>query len=82
MIKLLYFGRLGDIDQSAPQQIEASADLTPSAVRDLIARDFSSLGAELAQPQVLVSVNQTLVDWHQPLEDGDELAFLPPVTGG
>ena len=82
MIRLLYFGRLGDLAQAAPQQIEAIDNLTPSAVRDLLAQDFPSLGAELAQPQVLVSVNQTIVDWHQPLEDGVELAFLPPVTGG
>ena len=82
MIKLLYFGRLGDLAQAAPQQIEATDNLTPSAVRNLLAQDFPSLGAELAQPQVLVSVNQTIVDWHQPLEDGVELAFLPPVTGG
>lgn len=82
MIKLLYFGRLGDLAQTAPQQITATDNLTPSAVRDLLAQDFPSLSAELAQPQVLVSVDQTIVDWHQPLEDGVELAFLPPVTGG
>jgi molybdopterin converting factor small subunit len=30
----------------------------------------------------LVSVNKMIVKWDQPLFDGDELAFLPPVTGG
>ena len=82
MIKFLFFGRLGDLAQSAPNEIDAVDNLTPSAVRDLLTADYPDLGAELAQPQVLVSINQTIVDWHCVLEDGVELAFLPPVTGG
>jgi molybdopterin converting factor small subunit len=27
-------------------------------------------------------VNQEYADWRQPLETGDEVAFLPPVSGG
>src|SRR5262249_8594176 len=31
---------------------------------------------------VAVSVNQALADWPSTLEAGDEIAFLPPVSGG
>jgi len=31
---------------------------------------------------VLVAVNQTLVDFSHQIQDGDEVAFFPPVTGG
>ena len=31
---------------------------------------------------ISVAVNQELVDVDQPLKAGDELAFLPPFTGG
>lgn len=31
---------------------------------------------------LLAAVNQEYVPWHQSVEDGDEVAFFPPVTGG
>ncbi len=38
--------------------------------------------ATLADPGVRVAVNAELVARDTPLADGDEVAFLPPVTGG
>ena len=37
--------------------------------------------AELPK-DALLAVNQTLVDRTAPLKDGDEVALLPPVSGG
>jgi molybdopterin synthase sulfur carrier subunit len=82
MIRLLFFGRLGDVAAGVATNIEASEGLTPSAVREALAVDHPSLAAELSQPQVLVSIDQCIADWDQPIADGAELAFLPPVTGG
>lgn len=79
MVNLLFFGRLGDFAADVPASIEAS---TPAQIRELLAVDFPALGAELRQPQVLVSVNQMIVSWNQKLAEGSEVAFLPPVTGG
>ena len=79
MINVLFFGRLGDFATQVPSTIEAS---TPAEIRDLLAADFPELVHELNQPQVLVSVNKMIVGWDQPLFDGGEVAFLPPVTGG
>ena len=79
MINLLFFGRLGDFAKQVPGTIEAS---TPAEIRELLATDFPDLARELNQPQVLVSVNKMIGGWDQPLFDGGEAAFLPPVTGG
>jgi molybdopterin synthase sulfur carrier subunit len=82
MIKLLFFGRLGDFAGGVSASIEAAEGLTPTIVRDGLAADHPALFAELSQSQVLISLNQMIVGWDQPLFDGAELAFLPPVTGG
>ena len=79
MINLLFFGRLGDFAKQVPGTIDAS---TPAEIRELLSADFPDLVRELNQPQVLVSVNKMIVGWDQPLFDGGEVAFLPPVTGG
>tara|TARA_B110000114_G_C14958280_1_gene343272 strand:+ start:101 stop:340 length:240 start_codon:yes stop_codon:yes gene_type:complete len=79
MINLLFFGRLGDFAKQVPSTIEAS---TPAEIRQRLTAEFPDLARELEQPQVLVSVNKMIVGWDQPLFDGSEVAFLPPVTGG
>jgi sulfur-carrier protein len=79
LIKLLFFGRLGDYAQAVPATIDAS---TPAEIRQLLSADYPALVRELSEPQVLVSVNQMIASWDQPLADGSEVAFLPPVTGG
>ena len=82
MIKLLFFGRLGDFSAGVSTSLEATEGITPAAVRDSLAAEHPALVAELSQPQVLISLNQMIVGWDQPIFDGAELAFLPPVTGG
>ncbi len=32
--------------------------------------------------RLLVAVNMEYVDWRQSVNEGDEVAFFPPVTGG
>ena len=36
----------------------------------------------LAEPNLMCARNQALCKLDEPLTDGDEVAFFPPVTGG
>jgi len=79
-VRVLFFGRLKDIVGKS----EEDAELSDGArVEDLFARYGRSF-PELAQfrPSVVASVNQEFAEWLAPLAAGDEVAFLPPVSGG
>jgi sulfur-carrier protein len=83
MIKVLLFGRLSDLHEEAELQLEwlpELADLRKLAKK--ISANHGQLNREFENPQTLISVNQTLVTWDYSISDGDEVAFLPPVTGG
>ncbi len=79
-VRVLFFGRLKDIVGKS----EEDAELSDGArVEDLFARYGRSF-PELAKfrPSVVASVNQEFAEWRAPLASGDEVAFLPPVSGG
>ncbi|MCL5288697.1 MAG: molybdenum cofactor biosynthesis protein MoaE [Acidobacteria bacterium] len=79
-IRVLFFGRLKDITGCA----EDWAELDDGAMlEDLFARygrQFPALGA--FRPSLVASVNEEFAEWNAPLRAGDEVAFLPPVSGG
>jgi molybdopterin synthase sulfur carrier subunit len=59
------------------QLVTATAVPTPLAV-------WGQLGLERDQPPagLRVAINQQFASWDTPLTSGDELAFLPPISGG
>jgi MoaE-MoaD fusion protein len=79
-VRVLFFGQLKDIVGRA----EDAAELGEGAlVEDLFAR-YGQRYPELARfrKSVVASVNEAFADWRSPLAAGDEVAFLPPVSGG
>lgn len=79
-VNVLFFASLRDDVGMAGIQLNAS-DTT-----ELIAALASELSADamaaLTQDDVRLAVNQQLIEGVTRLEEGDEVAFLPPVTGG
>ena len=81
MIDVRFFGKLGDI---AGQDIRLN-DADVSTVKDILdylATESPTIYAEVTGPQVLIAVNQQIVTADSVVNAGDEVAFLPPVTGG
>jgi len=79
-VRVLFFGQLKDIVGVAQEDAELSAG---TRVQDLFER-YGQRFPKLAEfrPSVAVSVNQEYSQWEAPLCSGDEVAFLPPVSGG
>lgn len=62
---------------------ETSVELPEGATPvDLIARLQSIYPSLPASDSVLIAVNSEYANRGTPLHDGDEVAFIPPVSGG
>lgn len=82
MITVLFFAKVRDQLQTAKIQVPYTKAID---VQQLLV-DLQQRGEvwriTLTQQNLLVAVNQVMAKLEQPLNDGDEVAFFPPVTGG
>ncbi len=82
MISVLFFAQLREQLQCEKLSLELSADSTVTALREKLIELHPAWLEFLASDKLLFSVNQTLVKASHIIQDGDEVAFFPPVTGG
>lgn len=82
MAKLLFFGRLGDLAGGIERAVGLSEPHSVSALIAVLEAGDRLLGSALLEDRVRYALNGTIVDREALVEDGDELAFLPPVSGG
>jgi len=83
MIKCLFFAQLADAAERSSLVVEFQEGTTPALLVDALAGNMPRpLIDSLRLDGVMVSVNQVLAAWDDGLSDGDEVAFLPPFSGG
>ncbi|HKT42394.1 MAG TPA: MoaD/ThiS family protein [Rhodanobacteraceae bacterium] len=76
--RLLYFASLCDAAGCSEESI-ASEAVDPRA---LYAELATRHGFTFTPDRLRVAVNGAFTDWNHRLADNDEVAFLPPVSGG
>jgi MoaE-MoaD fusion protein len=79
-VRVLFFGRLKDIVGKSEEQAELSEGARVEDLFERYGRSFPELAKFRAS--VVASVNQEFAEWRSPLTADDEVAFLPPVSGG
>ena len=79
-LNVLFFGRLKDTIGHAQESVEIPPG---SRIEDLFAHCVARY-PELAahRTAIAVSRNREFAAWSTPVHAGDEVAFLPPVSGG
>ena len=73
MKPVYFFGRLSALEAVGPDSPTDS---------DSFRRQLADRFPELADPRVRMAVNQTMVSACVPVNPEDEVAFLPPMSGG
>ncbi len=79
-IQVLYFAVLRERLKCERETVELAAGADVGAARRAIANRHPEIASLM--PQIQSAVNQTFAPERQVLQDGDELALLPPVAGG
>jgi len=77
--RVLLFGRLSDVAGWRERAFDAAS---LSSLKALIGRQGPELAQALAGPGVQTAVDKVLVRGDAPLGDRQEVAFLPPMSGG
>jgi sulfur-carrier protein len=76
--RILYFASLRDAAGRDQEQVDSAHIDARSLYADLRVR----YGFGLPSDRLRVAINGEFAAWDCALVDGDEVAFLPPVSGG
>lgn len=79
-ITVLYFASVKDITGMKMETIELSPDTSIKKLLAKISLNYPRINNILNVVQI--SVNYKVMDMNTILKDGDEVALLPPVSGG
>jgi len=77
-LRILYFASLRDAAGRDGEQLDVADGNARAIYADLRLRHGFSMPAE----RLRVAVNGEFASWDRALQDGDEIAFLPPMSGG
>ena len=81
MINILFFAQTRERLNCENLQLEVESGLHVSALKSQL-QQKNELWHEVFSSDLLCAVNQALVPSTHVIDDGDEVAFFPPVTGG
>ena len=84
MVTIHYFASVREKLGFASEQIELPEQVTTVAtlVDFLVEQHGASWKEVMTKASVLVAINQAVAKFDSSVQDTDEIAFFPPVTGG
>ena len=82
MITVKYFASLKAIAEKEEEQIEVQSSISMDQLSDIISKTSPKMADIIRDNKIMVSVNQEMADADTVIHDGDEVAFLPPFSGG
>jgi len=82
MVTLKYFASLRSIAGKEEERLDLGNETTVQKLSETLAKTTPQIGEMIQAKRILVSVNQDVATLDTVIHDGDEVAFLPPFSGG
>ena len=82
MITLKYFASLKSIAEKEEDHLDIENPITIDQLSDIISKTTPKMGEMIREKKVLITINQEMASVDTIIHDGDEVAFLPPFSGG
>tara|TARA_B100000686_G_scaffold148688_1_gene156053 strand:- start:69 stop:323 length:255 start_codon:yes stop_codon:yes gene_type:complete len=82
MINIKYFASLKSIAEKEEDNLDIESPISIDQLSDIISKTAPQMGAVIRDKKVMISVNQEMASADTIIHDGDEVAFLPPFSGG
>ena len=79
-VRVRLFARLRELAGFELKSVEVPPESTVSDVYEAVRRSHPDFQVE--QESVRAALNQEFADWDEVVSEGDEVAFIPPVSGG
>jgi sulfur-carrier protein len=80
-VTMRYFANVRESLGKDAEMLTTSASTVAALRAELIAKG-EPYAVTLSNPRLRAAVNHMMVGVDAPIDDGDEVAFFPPVTGG
>ncbi len=77
-IDVLYFASLAEQAGKDEERLSFDGD----SLTELYQFLTDKYQFKLPQQKIAVAINHEITNWNAPLQDGDVVAFIPPVAGG
>ena len=82
MITIKFFASLKTIAEMEEKFIEVSNPISMDQLSEIILKTSPKMEEFIREKKVMISVNEEMADSDTIIHDGDEVAFLPPFSGG
>jgi len=82
MITIKYFASLKSIAEKEEDSLDIENPISIDQLSDIISKTAPKMGAVIREKKVMISVNREMASADTIIRDGDEVAFLPPFSGG
>ncbi|HCY18344.1 MAG: molybdopterin converting factor subunit 1 [Deltaproteobacteria bacterium GWC2_42_51] len=82
MVKIRFFAMLKNKVGQEEVKLDVPENISLEKFKQILKKEFPAITEFLDKKSIMISVNQEFATKNTMIKDGDEVALLPPFSGG